>query len=246
MHSCPPEPHCHDRQTGPDRRLFAKAFALWVATAGHSPAQTRSNIVELQGEVLLNGQRLMPHQFIQTGDSLETGPDSYVVFAIGQVAIQMRPRSLLAIGRGATFSTVSQLHLLKGGVLSLWGQAASSRLVTPALTATIRQGAVYTEVLESQPQRTYLCHCHGVMEITTAGQDKVALATTDHHAFWIDPQNPDNAPLTPAPWIKHTGDELALLARLTGQKPTRPPRDKKGTVDHSSDWTKPGAYGTLD
>ena len=70
------------------RRSFIQAAALWTGLGGFGAAlaEERSNVVELQGDVLLNGERLLPQQFIQTGDTVETGPDSHLVFVIGDSA----------------------------------------------------------------------------------------------------------------------------------------------------------------
>ena len=67
------------------RRETLKAAAAWMAMGGlpAAMAQQRSNVVELVGDALINGQRLRPDQTVQTGDQLETGPGSGVVFALG-------------------------------------------------------------------------------------------------------------------------------------------------------------------
>ena len=66
------------------RRDTLKAAAAWVAMGGlpAAMAQQRSNIVELTGDALVNGSRLLPGQTIQTGDQIQTGPGSSLVFAV--------------------------------------------------------------------------------------------------------------------------------------------------------------------
>src|SRR4051812_6860589 len=74
------------------RRSFLQAAASWTAMGGFAAAhaQQRTNIVELRGDALLNGQRLNPQQTIQTGDSLETGPNSHLIFVVGNASFQVR------------------------------------------------------------------------------------------------------------------------------------------------------------
>ena len=111
------------------RRSFMAAAATWSALGGFSAAQAqqRSNIVELSGDALLNGRRLERQQTIQTGDSLETGPGSSLVFVIGNSAFQVRQGSRLTVERGITLNAVSVLRLLTGAVASVWGRGTSRR-----------------------------------------------------------------------------------------------------------------------
>jgi len=66
------------------RRNFLAAAAAWTAAGGFSAAQAqeRSNIIELQGDALLNGARLLPGHTIQTGDQVSTGPGTTLVFVV--------------------------------------------------------------------------------------------------------------------------------------------------------------------
>ena len=64
------------------RRSFLQGAAAWTAMGGFgaSVAQQRSNIVELQGDALVNGRRLSAQQTIQPGDQVQTGPNSSLIF----------------------------------------------------------------------------------------------------------------------------------------------------------------------
>lgn len=66
------------------RRSFLQGAAAFTALGGFGAAQAqqRSNIVELQGDALLNGSQLRRDQLVQTGDRIETGPGSNMVFVI--------------------------------------------------------------------------------------------------------------------------------------------------------------------
>ena len=94
------------------RRQTLQAAAAWTALGGlpAAMAQQRSNVVEFVGDVLLNGQRMRPQQTVQTGDDLQTGPASRLIFVIGNAAFHVRQNSRLSVGRGATINTVSLLR----------------------------------------------------------------------------------------------------------------------------------------
>ena len=214
------------------RRGFLQAAAGWTAMGGFADAwaQRRSNIVELRGDAQVNGTRLLPQSFIQTGDAIETGPDSHLVFVIGNSAFQVRQNSRLVVERGASLNAVGVLRLLTGAVAGVWGKGASRQIVTPTLTAGIRGTGVYTEVFPQQSVRSYLCNCYGVVEVG-AGPDR-ALSRSDYHqSFWAEPEARNGRFLTPAKAINHTDEELEYLARLVDQRTAWQVLGRKGIKD---------------
>ncbi len=222
-----------DEVTWYQRRSFLSAAAVWTTTGGYNAAfaQQRSNVVELVGDALLNGQRLSPLQTIQSGDSIATGPGSNLIFVIGNAAFQVRQNSRLVVERGATLSVVSVLRLLTGGVASVWGKGQGRRsIITPTLTAGIRGTGVYTEVLPEQNFRSYFCNCYGEVELA-AGGDR-ALSQADYHqSFWGEAQAKNGRLLTPAKALNHTDEELEYLARLVNQRTRWQVMGKKGAKD---------------
>ena len=60
-------------------------------------AQSRSNIVELRGDVLRNGRALTANDTIATGDRIETGPGSTAVFTVGHSAFMLRQNTRVAL-----------------------------------------------------------------------------------------------------------------------------------------------------
>ena len=221
-----------DEVTWYQRRSFLSAAAAWTAMGGYNAAfaQQRSNVVELVGDALLNGQRLMPQQTIQSGDSIATGPGSNLIFVIGNSAFQVRQNSRLVVERGATLNFVSVLRLLTGGVASVWGKGGRRGIVTPTLTAGIRGTGVYTEVLPAQNFRSYFCNCYGEVSLT-AGTDRAKSSASYHQAFWGEAQAKEGRMLTPAKAINHTDEELEFLARLVNQRTAWQVMGKKGVKD---------------
>jgi hypothetical protein len=214
------------------RRSFTSAAAAWVAMGGYGAAhaQQRSNVVELVGDAQVNGQRLSPQQTIQTGDVINTGPASSLVFVIGNAAFQVRQNSRFTVERGNTINIVSVLRLLTGAVVSVWGKGVSRQIVTPTLTAGIRGTGVYTEVLEAQNFRSYFCNCYGVVDMS-AGETKAVSRADYHQAFWSSAAPGGELALAPAKAINHTDEELENLARLINQRTNWQTMGKKGVKD---------------
>lgn len=230
------------------RRSFLSAAAAWTAMGGFGAAQAqqRSNIVELVGDALVNGSRLLPQTTIQTGDRIETGPGSNLIFVVGNASFQVRQNSRLTVERGATLNAVSVLRLLTGAVASVWGKGSSRQIVTPTLTAGIRGTGVYTEVRPNESFRSYFCNCYGTVDMA-AGADR-ALSRADYHqAFWAEAAPVEGRMLRPAGAINHTDEELEALARLIDQRTNwqimgkKGPKDGKGYMDEAPTNVHPAA-----
>jgi len=216
------------------RRSFLQAAAAWTAMGGYAgaQAQSRSNIVELVGDAYLNGVRLRPEQVVQTGDLLETGPGTNLIFALGNASFQVRQNSRLILERGNTLSAVSLLRLLTGAVASVWGKGSNRKIITPTLTAGIRGTGVYTEIFANQGGRSYFCNCYGTVDVDS-GTDKTLSQASYHQAFWGEVEPKAGRYLTPAKAINHTDEELEYLARLINQRTAWQIMGKKGTKDGS-------------
>ena len=201
------------------RRSFIKAAAAWTAMGGHAAAQaqSRSNIVELSGDAYLNGVRLRPQQVVQTGDVVETGPGSNLIFVLGNSSFQMRQNSRMLMERGNTLSAVSVLRLLTGAVASVWGRGNTRQIITPTLTAGIRGTGVYTEIFANMNNRSYFCNCYGTVDIGS-GKDRTISQSSYHQSFWGEVDPVAGRSLTPAAAINHSDEELENLARLVNQR----------------------------
>lgn len=212
------------------RRDFLVAAASWTALGGFpaAHAQARSNIVQLQGDALVNGARLLPGQSIKTGDRISTGPQSSLIFVVGNSAFHVRQNTTLSTEGESTSLAVSILRLVSGAVVSVWGKGDSRRIVTPTVTAGIRGTGVYTEIFAEQNNRTYFCNCYGTVDLAAGNQSKVVQADY-HEAYWAEPESKDGRMFTPARAINHTDEELEYLAQLTDQKTAWQLAGKKGS-----------------
>lgn len=216
------------------RRSFLQAAAAWTAMGGlgAAMAQQRGNIVELAGDAMVNNEPLRPGDFVQTGDRIETGPGSNLVFVMGNAAFQVRENSRISVERGATLHAVSVLRMLTGAVVSVWGRGSTRQIQTPTLTAGIRGTGVYTEVFPQQNHRSYFCNCYGTVDVA-AGRERVLSQAEYHQSFWAEPEPRNGRLLTPAKAINHTDEEVEALARLMGQRTAWEIAGRKGTMDGS-------------
>lgn len=216
------------------RRSFLQGAAAWTAMGGFAAAhsQQRSNIVELQGDALVNGERMRTQSYLQTGDHIETGPNSSLVFVIGNTAFQVRQNSRLTVERGPTLNAVSVLRMLTGAVASVWGRGTSRQIITPTLTAGIRGTGVYTEVRPQENFRSYFCNCYGTVDMG-AGPDRAVSRAEYHQSFWGEADPKEGKFLTPAKAINHTDEELEFLAQLVNQRTAWQVSGVKGKKDGS-------------
>jgi hypothetical protein len=214
------------------RRSFLTAAAAWTATGGFgaAQAQSRSNIVELQGDVLLNGTRLLPQHTIQSGDQLSTGPGAVLVFVVGNAAFHVRQNTQMAVERGDSINAISILRLFAGAVASAWGRGERRMVITPTLTAGIRGTGVYTEVSPKDRGRSYFCNCYGTVDLTATG-DSVTSQSEYHQGFWAETEPKNGRMLTPAGAINHTDEEMEALARLVGERTAWQIKGRKGQRD---------------
>jgi hypothetical protein len=214
------------------RRSFLQAAAGWTAMGGFAGAQAqqRGNIVELLGDATLNGGRLRREQVIQSGDHIETGPGSNLVFVVGTSAFQVRQNSSITVERGNTLNTISVLRLITGAVVSVWGRGTTRRITTPTLTAGIRGTGVYTEVFPEQANRSYFCNCYGTVELVS-GREEALSQSVYHQSFWAEPEPKNGRLLTPANAINHTDEELEFLAQLVDQRTAWQVLGRKGVKD---------------
>jgi len=223
------------------RRGLLASAAAWVSLGGFAAAQAqqRGNVMELEGDVLVNGQRLRVGQSIQSGDALQTGSQSRVVFVVGDSSFLMRQNSQLVVERGATLYTVSALRLITGAVAAVWGRGKPRQIITPTLTAGIRGTGIYTEVFPDQEGgRSYFCNCYGTVDMA-AGPQRVTSVSEYHQSFFGEREPRNGKWLTPAPAINHADEELEFLARLVGQRTTWQIAGRRGNHDGSGRMSTP-------
>ena len=185
----------------------------------HALAATKRprGMVELKGEVLVNGKQAKPGAAVKPGDNIATGAASSAVFVLGRDAYLIREKSeLFTAGRGAL---ANSLRLATGKLLSVFGSGPRS-ITTPTSTIGIRGTGIY---IEAETERTYVCTCYGVVDLQARNMPRAreTVRTTHHDApryVYAHGQMPIKM-IEPAPVINHTDAELIMLEALVGRKP---------------------------
>jgi len=195
----------------PERRNFlcgAAGGAMLAFPAVAAAAQ----LGEVVGELYVNGFRAPPGTKIQPGDSVLTGPDTKVTFAVGQDAFLMRPLTSLKID-GSTL--ISGLRVLTGGLLSVFGKGAERTIRTATLTAGIRGTGVY---VEASSIMSYFCTCYGEVDLECVSyKSRLNVNTKNHSAYFIYGKVDSGRSIVKAPVVNHTNAELAELEKMVGR-----------------------------
>lgn len=176
-----------------------------------------SDLVEVKGEVLLNGKPARAGAAMKPGDSVATARGGSAVFVVGRDAFLMRENSELhTAGSGVL---VDSLRLTTGKLLSVFGSGRRS-IVTPTATIGIRGTGIY---IEAEAERTYVCTCYGLVDLQANNMQEAreTVNTTHHDApryIYARGAMPIKM-IEAAPVINHTDAELIMLEALVGRKP---------------------------
>ncbi len=177
------------------------------------------SIFELQGEVMVDGQRAKMSTVIKADSLIETGSNSFIIFRVGKDAHILRENSHMQL-EGAN-ALEAGLHLITGKLLSVFGkrdEGETHNLRTSTATIGIRGTGVYAE---SDSDKSYLCTCYGSTKIQSSIEPSQSeIVTTTHHdspRFILkDPQQ--GQLIIPAPVFNHTDEELALIEAIVGRE----------------------------
>lgn len=184
-----------------------------------APLPQGRSVFELRGEVLVNGRQADEKTVLQPTDKIVTGSNSYLIAAVGSTAFIVRDRSVFELGGANPLKQA--FRLVSGKFLGVFGKLSGKQTLainTPAATIGIRGTGIYAE---SDPDKTYLCTCYGVTQMTSTRDPKASesVAAQHHDAPKYILAQPENGKLiTPAPFINHTDLELMTLEALVGRK----------------------------
>jgi hypothetical protein len=176
-----------------------------------------SAMVEVRGEVLINGRPARKGAAVMPGDSVATGPGASAVFVLGRDAFLIRENSeMRTAGRSAL---ADPLRLVTGKLLSVFGRGPR-HIITATATIGIRGTGVY---VEAESERTYVCTCYGIVDLQASNlpQARETVQTTHHDApryVYAQGEMPVRM-IAVAPVINHTDAELIMLEALVGRRP---------------------------
>lgn len=167
---------------------------------------------EVMGELYVNGFRAPPGTKIKPGDSVLTGPDSKMSFAVGQDAFLMRPLTSLKID-GSTL--ISGLRVLTGGLLGVFGRGGERTIRTATVTAGIRGTGIY---VEASSIMSYFCTCYGEVDLECVTyKSKLKVKSENHKANFIYGKVDSGRSIVTAPVVNHSNAELAELEKMVGR-----------------------------
>jgi hypothetical protein len=176
-----------------------------------------SALVDVKGEVLINGRPARNGAAVVPGDGVATGPGASAAFVLGRDAFLIRENSEM---RTASRSALAgSLRLITGKLLSVFGRG-SHHIVTATATIGIRGTGVY---VEAEAERTYVCTCYGRVDLQARNMPEAreTLQTTHHDApryVYAQGGTPIRM-IEVAPVINHTDAELIMLEALVGRRP---------------------------
>jgi hypothetical protein len=169
---------------------------------------------ELSGEVFLNGFRMVPDSALRVGQTVTTGRDGRIWFTLGGDAYFLRPDSELRLQSSDPPDTlIDLLRLVTGALGATFNRGARRMVVARTATIGIRGTGIYVEAI---PGETYACTCFGSTELssTATGQvmESIPISTDRHVARRIT-----RDAVVPAPFERHTSEEIARLEQLVGR-----------------------------
>lgn len=220
----------------------ASALAAGILGTRPSRLPEGQSVYFISGRATVNGQEANIKTRVSPGDTVQTGPNSEMIFAVNGSAMILRGDSNLVIeaekapapaamgvprairvadssGAAAAASVViSGLRLLTGKLLSV-SRNRPMRVTTSTATIGIRGTGWYAE---SDPDQTYFCTCYGVTEIaSTADPESRETIAAQHHdrPVYIAGKAAAGRSIRNAPFINHTDQELTLIETLVGRTP---------------------------
>lgn len=183
--------------------------------AGKSKA--RQGVVELQGEMQVNGKPVRAGARVKPGDGVATWAGSSAVFVVGKDAFLIRENSRLEIA--GTGLLVKSLRLATGKLLSVF-DAGARQIKTPTASIGMRGTGIY---VEAEPERTYVCTCYGLVDLQASAMPEAreTVKTFHHDApryIYAHGESPIKM-IEKAPVVNHTDEELIMLEALVGRVP---------------------------
>ncbi len=174
------------------------------------------SIYKLKGQVTVDGIPADLQTQIGPNALIKTGPNSRVIFAVGNDAFLLRSNSELKMGSSGGL-LVEGMRMLSGRILSVFGERKEPHTITTT-TATIgiRGTGIY---VESEPDRSYVCTCYGHTRIiSNVDPDTSRDIVTKYHDKPLYILQGGSNLIVSAPVINHTDAELALIESLVGRR----------------------------
>lgn len=219
----------------PRRAWLIRALSTGMLAAGWDAVQAQGllgskptklpegqSVFSTTGDVQVNGKAADRSTPIKPGDTIQTGPGSQLVFAVGTHAMILRGDSTLtlqpppAASNSMVDALIGGLRLLTGKLLSV-SRNSPMRVTTTTATVGIRGTGFY---IEADPAQTYFCTCYGVTDVqaTNDPESRETVAASHHdRPLYIVGDGGAGRNIRNAPFINHTDQELALIEAIVGR-----------------------------
>ncbi len=205
------------KHNDPRRRFLVQMLAAGSgATLPGLLLAKQKQISLLEGDVLVNGRRIDASSTIKSGDVIETGESSKLIFVMDEDAVLLRGNTRISIARNGLLNS---FRVLTGKMLAVFSPGAR-KVYTPTVTAGIRGTGVY---IEADAERSYFCTCYGEVELVSTVNEAVReIVKPDeqsgfHIARYYYAAGSDKKVSEVAPMIGHKDAELALCESLVGR-----------------------------
>jgi len=200
------------------------AFAQGIFGSRPTKLPPSQSIYRLVGSAKVNDRDATLETQIRSGDTVETGRDSELVFVVGANAMIVRSDSRVVIAgpekrSELTSLIISGLRVLTGKILAVTPRGTQMRVDTTVATIGIRGTGFY---IESDPQLTYFCTCYGLTDVqANADPESKESIKARHHdrPVYVTTDGARGNNIRNAPFINHTDQELMLIETLVGRNP---------------------------
>jgi hypothetical protein len=174
----------------------------------------------MYGDVKVNGKDASMSTRIKPNDTVQTGPNSKIVFVVGGTSMLMRENSHMQMeGREDLASFLIQGFRMLTGKLLTVSRSKGTQIRTSTATIGIRGTGYY---IEAEPDQTYFCTCYGLTDVSAnndpGSHDTVASKHHDKPLYILSGQQ-EGRNIRRAPFINHTDEELMLIESLVGRAP---------------------------
>jgi hypothetical protein len=171
-------------------------------------------VYRVTGTARINGGPAKPGMEVRTGDVVETGAQSRIVFVVNRDAFLLRSNARLEVGGAAA----DVFRVVTGALLSVFQPGVPKTLRVRNATIGIRGTGIY---VESGVEKSYVCTCYGEAEIVPSADPGAAETVRTRHHEQPRYVLSKGAPrmMVKAPVVDHTDAELTLLESLVGRSP---------------------------
>lgn len=217
-----------------NRRKFLTTSALAVPVAVSSlsamnkPRISKRRVINFKGKIFVNGKPMTKHKKIKASDSIKTGKNSFINFAIGEDAFRVGSNAKVMF-KGS--NNVNSIVIKAGKLVGVFKRGNNRKIKTNNATMGIRGTGIYVNAIS--PTKTKFCNCYGkTTAMTNSKSTKQSLEATHHKSIVIE----NNEIYKPSMWNglyqyfinpSHTDEQLRDLEYLVGRLPAFDRNGKK-------------------